>query len=380
MDLSFSTEQLQIQNLAGELAQKELAPKAAEIDRTSAFPRDSLKKLAGVGLMGIGVPSDFGGSKSDTLSYLLAVEELAKACASTTLIFTTHVEASSAIVLGGSEDTKKQYLPALAKGEKLGSLAATEPGSGSNVFNVEMSARADGDHYLVNGTKAFITNGEEADVYVTTVRTNPEQPGPIGQSMLLIEKGSHGFSFGTKYERMGFHGVSPRELIFEDCRVPKANLLGPEGGFMMIQGAISGGMMLGAAAISLGIAQVALEGTIKYAKERLQPAQPLTAYQVVKFMLVDMSTAVDAARALTYRAAVALDSAAPRAALDCFKAKIFTTEMAVDVTNKALQIHGGTGYCCYLPIERYYRDARGVTIHTQPTETLKDLTAMFLLA
>ena len=380
MDLSFSAEQLQIQSLAREVAQKELAPKAAEIDHTSAFPRDSLKKLAELGLMGIGIPPDFGGSKSDTVSYLLAVEELAKACASTTLIFTTHVEASSAIVAGGSEDTKKQYLPALAKGLKLGSLAATEPGSGSNVFNVEMNARADGDHYLVNGTKAFITNGEEADVYVIVVRTNLEQPGPLGQSMLLIEKGSPGFSFGRKYQRMGFHGVSPRELIFEDCRVPKANLLGPEGGFMMIQGDISRGMMLDAAAISLGIAQIALETTIKYAKERLQPTQPLTAYQTVKFMLVDMSTAVDAARALTYRAAVALDSAAPGAALDCFKAKLFTTEMAVDVTNKALQIHGGTGYCCDLPIERYYRDVRGVTIHSQPTEALKDLTAMFLLA
>ena len=380
MDLSFSTEQLQIQKLARELAQKELAPKAAEIDRTSAFPRDSLKKLAGVGLMGIGIPKDFGGSKSDSVSYVLAVEELAKACASTTIILTTHVEASSAIVVGGSEDTKKQYLPTLAKGEKLGSFASTEPGSGSNVFNVEMSAKADSDHYLVNGTKSFITNGEEADIYVTVVRTNPEQPGPMGQSMLLIEKGSPGFSFGTKYERMGFHGVSPRDLIFEDCRVPKANLLGPEGGFMMIMGTMSRGMMLGASAISLGIAQIATETSTKYAKERLQPTQPLTAHQVVKFMLVDMSTAVDAARALTYRAAVALDSAAPGATLDCYKAKIFTTEIAVDVTNKALQIHGGTGYCCDLPIERYYRDARGVTIHAQPTEALKDLTAMFLLA
>ena len=148
----------------------------------------------------------------------------------------------------------------------------------------------------------------------------------------------------------------------------------------MIMGSISGGVMLGAAATSLGIAQIALEASIKYAKERLQPAQPLTAYQTVKFMLVDMSTAVDAARAMVYQAAVALDSAAPGAALNCYKAKIFTTEMAVDVTNKALQIHGGTGYCCDLPIERYYRDARGVTIHAQPTEALKDLTAMFLLA
>jgi len=379
MDLSFSTAQLQIKSLARELAQKELTPKAAEIDRTSAFPCDILKKLAELGLMGMGVPKDFGGCKSDAVSYVLVVEELAKACASTAMILADHIDTSHAIVAGGSDDTKPQYLSPLASGVKLGTLATAEPGSGSNVFNVEMSARADGDHYLVNGTKVFVTSGGEADVYVTTVRTNPEQPGPMGQSMLLIEKGSPGFSFGARYERMGFHGVSPRELIFEDCRVPKANLLGAEGGFMMIMSAISGEMMLGAAAISLGIAQIATEASIKYAKERLQPAQPLTTYQAVKFMLVDMSTAVDAARAMLYQAAVALDSAAPGPPLGCFKAKIFTTEMAVEVTNKALQIHGGTGYCCDLPIERYYRDARGVTIHAQPTEALKDFTAMFLL-
>ncbi len=380
MDLSFSTEQLQIQTLARELAQKELAPKAAEIDRSSLFPRDSLKKLAESGLMGMGIPPDFGGSKSDTVSYLLAVEELAKTSASTAIILTAHVEASSAIVAGGSEDTQKHYLSSLASGDKLGALAATEPGCGSNVFSVETSARADGDHYMVNGTKAFVTNGEEADVHVTVVRTNPEQLGPMGQSLLLIEKGSPGFSFGTKYERMGFRGTSSQELIFEDCPVPKANLLGSEGQFLMIMGAISGRGLLGASAISLGIAQAALEASIRYAKERLQPAQPLTAYQVVKFMLVDMSTIVDAARALTYQAAVALDSVSPGAALSCYKAKLFTTEMAIDVTDKALQIHGGTGYCCNLPIERYHRDARGMTIHSQPTELLKDFTAMFLLA
>ena len=179
MDLSFSTEQLQIQSLSWELAQKELAPKAAEIDRTSAFPRDSLKKLAELGLMGMEIPKDFGGGKSDSVSYLLAVEELAKACASTAMILTDHIDTSHAIVVGGNEDTKKQYLPALAKGEKLGTFAGSEPGSGSNVFNVEMGARADGDHYLVNGTKSFVTSGEEADVYVTVVRTNPEQLGPM---------------------------------------------------------------------------------------------------------------------------------------------------------------------------------------------------------
>jgi butyryl-CoA dehydrogenase len=371
---------MQIQNMARDVAQKELAPKAAEIDRTSAFPRDDLKKLAEVGLMGMGVPRDFGGSKSDTLSCVLAIEEIAKACPSTAEILACHLDASCAIVAGGSEDAKARYLSSLASGEKLGAHAATEPGCGGNPFNVETSARADGDHYVVNGSKVFITSGEEADLYVTVVRTNPEQPGPFGQSVLLIEKGSPGFSFGTRYERMGFRGTAPRELIFEDCRVPKANLLGGEGGYMGIQMAIGGESQLVVAAISLGIAQVAVEAAIKYAKERLQVGQqPLTAYQAVKFILVEMSTAVDAARALLYRAAFALNSAPPGPPLDCFKAKLFATEMAVEVTNKALQIHGGTGYCCDLPIERYYRDARGLTLHSLPTEILKDTIAMFLL-
>jgi len=380
MDFNLTTEQLQIQNLARDVAQKELAPKAAEIDRTQAFPSDGLKKLAEVGLMGMGVPRDFGGSKSDTLSCVLAVEEIAKACPSTAEILACHLDASGGIAAGGSEEAKARYLSALASGEKLGAHAASEPGSGCDPMYVETSARADGDHYVVNGSKVFITSGGEADVYMTVVRTNHQQPGPFGQSLLLIEKGSPGFSFGTGYERMGFRGTSPRELIFEDCRVPKANLLGPEGGYLGIQLAIGGGAQLVVAAISLGIAQAAVEAAIKYAKERLQVGQqPLTAYQVVKFMLVDMSTAVDAARALVYRAAVALDSAPPGPPLDCMKAKLFTTEMAVEVTNKALQIHGGTGYCCDLPIERYYRDARGLTLHALPTEMLKDTIAMFLL-
>ena len=380
MEFDLTEGQQQIQSLARDVAQKELAPKAAEIDRTSTFPRDGLKKLAEIGLMGMGVPRDFGGSRSDTLSYLLAVEEIAKACASTAMILTDHADASSAIAAGASGDLKTKYLTALARGEKLSTFAVTEPGSGCNVFNVETTARPDGEYYVVNGSKVFITSGEEAEIYVVVVRTKPDQPGPFGQSVLLVERGSSGFSFGSGYDRMGFRGTAPREIIFEECRVPKANLLGGEEGFMAIQMAIGGRMQLGTAAISLGIAQAAVEAAIKHAKGRLQVGrQPLTAYQAVKFTLVEMSTIVDAARAMMYQAARNLDSGPPAPPLDCFKAKLFTTEMAIEVTNKALQVHGGTGYCSDLPIERYCRDARGLTLHALPTEMLKDTIAMFLL-
>jgi alkylation response protein AidB-like acyl-CoA dehydrogenase len=380
MNFGFTEEQQQVQNLARDIAQKELAPKAAEIDRTQTFPREGLKKLGEVGLMGMGIPHDFGGSKSDTLSLVLAMEEIAKGCASTANILAMHLDASTGIVIGGSEEAKRRYLSSLAKGEKLGAFAATEPGSGCNSMDVETSARADSDYYVVNGTKVFITSGGEADIYMTVVRTNPQQLGPTGLSLLLIEKESPGLSFGTKYERMGFRGISPRELTLTDCRVPKTNLLGAEGEFMKVMMLIGGTSVLGSAAISLGIAQSALEAAVKYAKEKLQAGkQPLTQYQTVKHMLVEMSTAVDAARATIYYAASGLDSGAPGASFDCIKAKLFTSEMAVEVANKALQVHGGTGYCCDLPIERYCRDARGLTLHL-PSEMHKEQIAMFLLA
>lgn len=380
MDVNLTAEQTQTQSLARDVAQKELAPKAAQIDRTSTFPRDNLKKLAEVGLMGIGIPQDFGGSKSDTLTTVLVIEEVAKPCASTAEIVVMHLDACGPILAGGSDEVKKQYLPSLAKGEKLGAFAISEPGSGCNPFNVEVCASTDGEYYTINGTKAFVTSCEEADVYAVVVRTNPNQPGPMGQSYLLVEKGRTGLSFGNKYDRMGFRGTSPRDLIFENCRVPKANLLGGEGGFMGIQMAIGGSGQVAAAAISLGIAQAAVESAIKHAKERLQVGQqPLTAYQAIKFMLVEMSTIVDAARALVYCAAVAFDSPPPGPPVNCFKAKLFSSEMAIEVTNKALQIHGGTGYCSDLPIERYCRDARGLTLHALPTELLKDTIAMFML-
>ena len=380
MEFGLTTEQLQIQSLARDVAQKELLPKAAELDRAQVFPREGLKKLGDLGLMGMGIPGALGGSRSDTLSYVLVIEQLARACASTAEILVNHTDAGAGITAGGTEELKGRYLSSLAKGEKLGAFALTEPGSGCNPMNVEATAIADGGYYVLNGVKAFVTSGGEADVYMTVVRTNPQQPGPDGQSIMVIEKGSPGFSFGTIYERMGCRATSPGELIFEDCRVPAANLLGTEGGYMRMMMPIGGASQLGTAAISLGIAQAALEASVKYAKERLQVGkQPLTQYQAVKHMLADMSTVVDAARALVYGAASTTDSGPPGPPVDAAKAKLFAAEMAVEVTDRALQIHGGTGYCCDLPIERYYRDARGLTLHGLPTEMQKDHVARFIL-
>ncbi|MFW6150830.1 MAG: acyl-CoA dehydrogenase family protein [Chloroflexota bacterium] len=379
--VNLTEHQQQVQSLARDVSQRELAPKAAEIDRSSQFPREGLKKLAEVGLMGMGIPESFGGSQSDMLSYVLAVEEIARACASTAEILVCHVDASRAIVAGGTDEAKKRYLTGLGSGSMLAAFALTEPGSGTNPYNLEASASPEDGYYVVNGSKVFITSGEEADVYVTAVRTNPQQPGPTGQSYLVIDKGTAGFTFGTRYDRMGFRGTASRELIFDNCRVPRGNLLGAENGFMGMQMAIGGQMQLSVAATSLGIAAAALEAAMRYARERLQVGkQPLMSYQAVKFMLVDMSTAVDAARAMVHRAAAVVDSRRPGPPIECLEAKLFVTETAVEVADRALQIHGGTGYCRDLPVERYYRDARGLTLHGLATEMQKENIAMFLLA
>jgi len=380
MDLSLSSEQVQIQNLAKELAENELAPRAAVVDRDALFPRDNVNKLAELGLLGLTIPGEFGGGRLDPLSVVLCLEQLSKACPSTALVLGDHLDAASIMVAGGGDEAKSRLLPSMARGEKLGTVAISERGSGCNPFNVETAAKAVDDHYVVNGSKVFITSGEQAEVHFVAVRTNPEQPGPGGQSYLFVEKGNPGFSLGESYERMGFRGVSPRELVFEDCRVPKDNLVGGEGGYLGIQLMTGGSIVIGAAAVSLGIAQVAVEASIKYAKERLQVGkQPLTSYQAVKFMLIEMSTAVDVARAMVYQAAAALSGGPGGPPVACFKAKLFASEMALEVTDRALRVHGGTGYCRDLPIERYYRDARGMTLHGIPTELLKDFIGMFML-
>jgi alkylation response protein AidB-like acyl-CoA dehydrogenase len=373
MDLSLTSEQKLIRETAARLAVDVLAPQAAELDSSCGFPTENLKKLAEVGLLGMLIPPPLEGGGGDTLSFVLATEELAKACASTALIYVTPVATAHAILIGGTEEQRARYLPPMARGEKLGAMAVTEPNSGANSLAVEAFAEPRAEYYLLNGSKVFITTAGEAETYLVLARTDREK-GPAGLSLLIVDRDLPGVEFGKREVRMGFNGVSSREMSFQNCKVPRENLLGQEGAGGRLAMAVGGLSTLGAAAISLGLAEAALAASIKHARERRIMGQPIGSHQAIQFLIAEMSASIDAARALLQSAVYARDTmSAPGLAVASFKAKLYASEMAVEVTDKALQVHGGHGYSRELPVERYYRDARGLTLHFSTTQLLKEL-------
>ncbi|OGW70270.1 MAG: hypothetical protein A3J72_06565 [Nitrospirae bacterium RIFCSPHIGHO2_02_FULL_40_19] len=371
MDLNLSKDQELVRETVRKIAQKELAPRAAEIDKTHSFVWEGLKKLKEADVLGLAIPTEYEGMGMDALSFVLAVEEIAKACGSTALSFVSHAISSYIILCAGNEEQRKKHLPSMAKGEKLGAFCVHESNCGSNALALETKAVLEKDEYVVNGSKIFITNAQEAEIYAVLVRTDPTK-GPQGISMLLIEKGTNGFSFGKQEEKMGLNGTSSCELFFQDCRVPKENLLGNEGeGLKIVAQAIIGFGFFGAAAISLGIAQAALDASIKHAKERVIAGNPIGANQLMRALITEMSLGVDTTRAFLYATASRRDVNPSGPIVDALKVKLYASEAAIDVTDKALQVHGGHGYCRDFPIERYYRDARGLTLHFKTTELLK---------
>lgn len=375
MVMSVATKQ--IKQLAQEIAREKLAPLASRLDRDFAYPREGLRQLAEAGLMGITVPAAWGGAGIDTISFVGATEEIARVCANTALVFVTHLTACAGIMVGGKKHLKEALLPLLAKGDKIGAFAATESGCGANVFALQTAARRDGDDkYRVTGSKVFITSGGEADVYLVAVRT---APGPAGLSLLLVEKDTPGLTFGRKDRRLGMNGTSSCEMFFDDCPVPVDNLLGQEGGYMAVAMPMVGVALLGTAAIGVGLAQAALDASIEHAKSRKVNGQSLGGYQGIQFLISEMSTEIEAGRCLLQEAAQARDIGPDPLPILPFQAKYFATKMAIDVTNKALQMHGGQGYTQDLPVERYFRDARGLTLHFTPSEMLKETLGKMLL-
>ena len=379
MESILTQEQQMVKKSAGELARREFAPRAAEIDRTASFPWDNFRKLAQHGFTGMNVPEQYGGSGADILSFVLAIEEIAKFCGSTALVLLAHHFATQGIVLGGSPDMKAKFLPPLAKGEKLAAFAVHEPNSGCAHSSIETRAvKADG-RYLVSGSKFFVTSAGEADVYLVLVITNRSR-GQQGFSLLLVEKGTPGMSFGRVYDRMGFRGTSGRDIYFEEASVPCANVLGREGDGLKLLGAISGRFaMLGAAAISLGIAGAAFEASLRHTKERMAAGKSLIEHQAVRLMIAEMGLGIDSARTFLYCAAKGTGNPPMPSPPWTQEAKILASETAVAVTNKTMQIHAGHGYCRDLPVERYLRDARGLTFHFGTTEMLKDGVAEMLI-
>jgi butyryl-CoA dehydrogenase len=340
-----------------DFAQKELAPRAAEVDSTEEFPADNVRMLADLGLMGLPYPEEYDGGGGDYVSYAIAVEEVARACGSTALIYAAHVSLGCGpIYTFGTREQKENWLPRLCRGQGLGAFGLTEPEAGSDAGATRTTAARDGDHYVLNGSKMWITSGAIADVVNCTAKTDPNA-GTRGISCFLVEKGTPGFIPGKNEPKMGLKGSVTSALVLENCRVPASNLLGKEGeGFRQMLITLDAGR-ISIGAMALGLAQAALDQATSYAAERVQFGRPIAKFQAIQWMIADMATEIDAARLMVYRAAAMKDAGLPFTK-EAAMAKLFASEVAERAAFKALQIHGGYGYSREYPVERIYRDQR----------------------
>ncbi|MBN8234969.1 acyl-CoA dehydrogenase [Halobacillus kuroshimensis] len=362
MNFTLTEEQEMLRKMVRDFSKNEVEPTAAERDEEERFDREIFDKMAGLGLTGIPWPEEYGGIGSDFISYVIAVEELSRVCASTGVTLSAHISlASWPIYTFGTEEQKKKFLAPLAAGEKLGAYALSEPGAGSDVSSMRTQAKLDGDSYVLNGNKVWITNGGVADTYVVFAKTNPDE-GNRGISAFIVEKDTPGFSTGKKEKKLGIRSSPTTELIFEDCRIPKENLLGGEGqGFKIAMMTLDGGRN-GIAAQAVGIAQGALDESVAYAKEREQFGKPIAALQGISFKLADMAAEIEASRLLTYQAAYLESEGLPYSKASAM-AKLFAGDTAMKVTTEAVQVHGGYGYTKDYPVERYMRDAKITQIY-----------------
>ncbi len=367
MDFLLTKEQEMARGLFRQFAETEVKPLAHEVDETEHFPRETVDKMVKYGFMGIPFPKELGGQGCDTLTYALCVEELSRVCGTTGVIVSAHTSlGADPIKKFGTPEQKEKYLVPLAKGEKLGAFGLTEPNAGTDASGQQTKAVLVDDHYVLNGTKIFITNGGQADIYIIFAMTDKSK-GTKGISAFIVEKEFPGFSIGKKELKMGIRGSSTTELVFENCIVPKENLLGQEGkGFGIAMTTLDGGR-IGIAAQALGLAQGAFDETVAYVKERKQFGRPIAAFQNTQFQLADMKTKIEAARLLVYRAAVAKDTQA-RFSEEAAMAKLYAAEVAMEVTTKAVQLHGGYGYTREYPVERMMRDAKITEIYEGTSE------------
>jgi butyryl-CoA dehydrogenase len=367
VNLDLTEEQQLLQRSVREFAEAEVKPHAKEIDETGRFPLDTFKKAAELGLTGIAVPENYGGAGMDHVSYAIVIEEISRVCASTgTILSVQNSLYCDPIYRFGTDEQKQKFLIPYARGEKIGCYALTEPQAGSNAAALATKAVRKGDAYVVNGAKAWITNGGAADAALVYVNTQPEK-GEKGITALVVEKGTPGFAVGKEEKKLGVHATACTELSFSDCEVPVANRIGNEGeGYKVALSTLDGGR-IGIAAQATGIAQGAFEAALSYAQQRQAFGHPIADFQAIQFMLADMATELDAARLLARRAAWKQDSGA-RFTMEASIAKLFASEMSTRVTHKAIQIHGGYGYSREYPVERNYRDARITEIYEGTSE------------
>jgi butyryl-CoA dehydrogenase len=378
VDLELTDEQKLLQRSVREFAEAEVRPLAKELDETGRFPREILRKAGELGLTGIAVDEGHGGAGMDHICYSIALEEIARVCASTSVILSVQNSLyGGAIDRFGTEEQKRNFLLPFARGERIGCYALTEPQAGSNAAALKTKAVRKGDVYVVNGTKAWITNGGAADAGIVFVNTQPEK-AEKGITALVIEKGTPGFTVGKEEKKLGIHATACTELVFTDCEVPARNRLGGEGeGYKIALVTLDSGR-IGIASQAIGIAQGAFEAAIDYARQRQAFGHPIAEFQAIQFMLADMATEIDAARLLARRAAWKQDSGA-RFSMEASIAKLFSSEMATRVAHKAIQIHGGNGYSSEYPVERAYRDARITEIYEGTSEIQRLVIASWVL-
>ena len=378
MNLDLNEEQVLLQRTVREFAEAEVKPHARELDETGHFPHETFRKAAELGLTGVAIPESEGGAGMDYICYGIMIEEIARVCASTSVVLSVQNSLyCDPIHRFGTDDQKKRFLVPFARGEKIGCYALTEPQAGSNAAALTTKAVLDGDRYIVNGTKAWITNGGVADAALVYVNTNPER-GEKGITALVIEKDTRGFKVGKEERKLGIHATACTELSFTDCEIPVANRIGNEGeGYRVALSTLDGGR-IGIGAQATGIAQGAFESSLAYSKERQAFGHPISDFQAIQFMLADMSTEIDAARLLVRKAAWKHDSG-QRFSMEASIAKLFASEMATRVTHKAIQIHGGNGYSSEYPVERAYRDSRITEIYEGTSEIQRLVIASWVL-
>ncbi len=362
MNYFLTEEQEIIRDLARKIAQEKVAPRAAEYDEAEEFPWDLVHVLAEAGLFGVWVPEEYGGLGGGVFEQCLVVEELSRACGAVAVSYAASALGGFPILLFGTEEQKRKYMPDIASGARLAAFALTEPGAGSDASSIRTTARRDGDHYVLDGTKQWITNGGEADIYTVIATVDPSR-GARGMTAFIVEKGTPGFEFGKKEKKMGIRASATRELVFQGCRVPAENILDREGKGFIVAMRTFDRTRPGVAAQAVGIAQGALDRAARYATERVQFGKRIAEFQAIEHMLADMATQVEAARALVYSTARMIDSGERDFAKEAAMAKVFASDVAMRVTTDAVQIFGGYGYMRDYPVEKMMRDAKITQIY-----------------
>jgi len=377
MDFVLSKEHKILQTTVRDLARNKLAAVADELDRKQEFAWDNFKAMSELGLTGMGIPAEYGGSSSDELAIAIAVEELSWACAATADILDAHLcLCAKPIYDYGNEEQRKKFVPPLAKGEKVGAFAITEPEAGSDIGAIQSTAVKDGDSYVLNGTKVFMTNGDVADTAI--VFASIPELGARGMTAFIVEDGTPGFSKGKKYDKLGMRAATNSDFIFEDCRIPVENRLGKEGQGMKICLSILDHGRIGIAAQTLGITQAVLDKAVEYSKQRIQFGTPISQNQAISWMLADMATQLEAARLLTYKAAFLADQGEPFSVIAAM-AKLMASELCMRATTDGIQIHGGYGYMMDSPMQRFFRDAKLTPIYEGTSEVQRLIISRSLL-